>query len=294
MAPPPSRRPGFSRRAQYGLFIGYVVAIAGVMIGVAVILVAALDPSGFSLLRGAALDVTAPVSATARAGLRGGGDAIGRVGDWWRAGEHNRVLRQELDLARRRLIEARIVGAENVRLRRLARLSDAAPERVAAVRIVASSAGDTRRMATITAGRLAGVVPGMPVRAAEGLVGRVIDAGQIAARVQLLTDGGSIVPVRRLADGSAALAAGRGDGLIELRPLSAGANPFRPGDMVVTSGTGGVFPPNVPTAIVVERREDVALARPLADPATLDFAIVERAYVAPAPPPAAIAPPPAP
>lgn len=294
MAPPSSRRPGFSRRAQYGLFIGYVVAIAGVMAGLALILVAVLDPSGFSLLRGAALDLTSPISAGARAGVRGGGDAVARIGDWWRAGEQNDALRRELADARRRLVEARVVTAENARLRRLTRLSDGTPARVAAVRIVASSAGDTRRLATITAGRMAGVMPGMPVRAAEGLVGRVIEAGQIAARVQLLTDGGSVVPVRRLADGSAALAAGRGDGLIELRPLSAGANPFRPGDLVVTSGTGGVFPPNVPTAIVVERREDVALARPLADPAALDFAIVERPYVAPAPPPAAIAPPPAP
>ena len=70
MAPPKTRRPGFSRRAQYGLFIGYVVAVAGVLFAVLLLIVAMIDPRGFNALRGAALDATLPVTSAGRSVVR--------------------------------------------------------------------------------------------------------------------------------------------------------------------------------------------------------------------------------
>jgi len=86
------------------------------------------------------------------------------------------------------------------------------------------------------------------------------------------------VPVRLVRDGTPALAVGRGDGTIELRTLEVGQNPFRRGDILVTSGVGGVYPPGVPVAVVSRIQGDTAIARPAADPARADFAIVERIY----------------
>ena len=94
----------------------------------------------------------------------------------------------------------------------------------------------------------------------------------------LITDGASNVPVRLLRDGTPAIAGGRGDGTIELRTLEVGQNPFRPGDILVTSGTGGIFPPNIPVAQVIRLEGDTAIARPLANPARADFALVLRPY----------------
>src|SRR3546814_19759840 len=71
MAPPSTRRPGFSRRAQYGLFIGYVVAVGGVLFAVLLLIVAILDPKGFNVLRGAALAATLPISSAGRSAIRG-------------------------------------------------------------------------------------------------------------------------------------------------------------------------------------------------------------------------------
>ena len=51
-----------------------------------------------------------------------------------------------------------------------------------------------------------------------------------------------------------------------------------PGDILVTSGTGGLYPPNIPVAIVVRRQDDGALARPLADPGKVDAVSVLRPY----------------
>jgi rod shape-determining protein MreC len=126
-----------------------------------------------------------------------------------------------------------------------------------------------------------GVRTGQPVRSPEGLVGRVVQAGMIASRVLLITDSASVVPVRMARGGMPALAAGRGDGSVEIRPLGAGGNPFNRGDIVLTSGTGGLYPPDVPVAVVLRKEGDVALAWPLADPSKLDYAMVEPPFAGP-------------
>jgi len=58
------------------------------------------------------------------------------------------------------------------------------------------------------------------------------------------------------------------------------------GDVFVTSGAGGIYSPNVPVARVIKRSRDIALARTLAQPDTLDFALVQQAFMPEAPPPA--------
>ena len=102
----------------------------------------------------------------------------------------------------------------------------------------------------------------MPVRAPDGLIGRVIDAGRIASRVLLVTDRANIVPARILRGGQPVISTGRGDGTIDVRPLEVGSNPFKPGDIIVTSGTGGLYPPLVPIAKVIRLDDDGAIAHP--------------------------------
>ena len=75
----------------------------------------------------------------------------------------------------------------------------------------------------------------MPVRSERGLVGRVLEAGRGTARVLLLTDSQSVVPVRLARADVAAFAEGRGDGLIQIRLINLGINPIRKGDLLVTS-----------------------------------------------------------
>ena len=118
----------------------------------------------------------------------------------------------------------------------------------------------------------------MPVRSADGLVGRIIDAGALASRVLLVSDRANIVPARLLRSGIPVIAQGRGDGTIDVRPLEVGRNPFKRGDIIITSGTGGLYPPLVPIARVVKLDDDGAVALPLADPANTSFAIVEPPF----------------
>lgn len=300
MAPPSKRRPGFSRRAQYGVFIGYLVAIAGCFVAALLLAIAIIDPTGFQAIRTAAADVTAPISNAGRS-IVGFFSGLGdNIGAYWRAGSQNAELRQQLEEAQRELNSRRALEYENQRLLALLGLARQTDDEVTTARITSSSFQSPRRFATLAAGGGAGVTAGMPVRNADGLIGRVLESGRWASRVLLVTDGASNVPVRLVRDGTPALAVGRGDGTMELRTLEVGQNPFRRGDILVTSGAGGLFPPNIPVATVIGQAGERAIARPLADPARLDFAIVQRIHqpaadapldaarpVAPAPPIAA-------
>lgn len=278
MAPPKTRRPGFSRRAQYGMFFGYVVAIGGVLLAVALLVLARVQPELFNGLRGLALDVTSPVTSSGRAGVRAVGAGGSAVGDYFRAGSTNAELRETIQAMRTRILQAQAIEFENRRLKALLGLREEVSDEIAIARIVSSSFDSSRRLATLSAGAANGVRIGQPVRAPEGLIGRVVETGRWASRVLLVTDGASNVPVQLLRNGIPALATGRGDGTIDIKPLEIGKNPFRPGDIFITSGVGGIYAPGIPVAMVVRINGDETIARPIADPAKLDFAIVQSIF----------------
>lgn len=284
MAREESRRRSFSRRVQYGLFAGYVVAVAGLFVGLGLIVLQRVEPAAFAAVRGFMVDVTSPITGAGRSLVRGFDGMGDDIAAYVRAGSKNRALRAELDTARRQLVEARRLGVENARLRRLAQLRVALPRTVVVASLIGSTATGQRRFATLDAGAGQGVRPGMPVRGPDGLVGLVHEVGRIASRVLLLTDGGSTVPVQVARSGQPALAAGRGDGALDVRVVLGGGTPFRVGDLLVTSGTGGVYRPGIPVALVTRVDRDTATALPLADPARLDFALVEPVFQPPLPP----------
>ena len=292
MAPPSRARQGFSKRAQFGLFTGYVIAVAGVLVALLLVLTARFDPTGNAAIQSLMSDLTAPVTKGGRAlvgTVASGYDGLSAYVD---AGSKNRAMETELRQNRAALIEARATARENYRLKRLARLIENNPGAIVSARLIASTGASARRYATLSAGGVQGIQNGQPVRTSEGLVGRIVAAGRVTARVLLITDGGAVVPVRRLSDGQPALATGRGDGGLDIRALQAGTNPFKVGDVFVTSGAGGIYPPDIPVALAKVERRDLTIARPLADPSRLDFSIVLPPFVAPDPvlPPAPTAP----
>jgi len=278
MARPPSRRPGYDRKAQYGLFAGYVVAVSGACVGVLLVIVAMFDPTGFAAIRSASGEITRPISASLRQLVSGVGTIDEQIIAYFRAGSQNVGLRRQVDANRTRIIEAAAIEQENIRLKKLLKLVEDEEDEVVAARLISSSSSSTRRLARLNAGRLQGVYPGMPVRAPEGLIGRVQTAGPNTADVLLLSDNQSIVPVRRAKDNIAAICTGQDDGSLEIRSLNAGNNPFKPGDIMVTSGTGGMYRPNIPVAIIVRVDGDKALAAPLANPARVEAVMVQRPY----------------
>jgi rod shape-determining protein MreC len=271
-------RPGWSRRAQYGLFFSLLAVIAGIIIGLILLVVSLVSPKTFDGLRGAALDVTGPVASTLHEVTATAEGLVSGADDYWDAVRQNGELKRERRAMLQRMIEAKAIVQENQQLKAALQLRQHARDTVAVGRIVGSSFNSPRRFAIISAGTKDGVREGMPVRSPDGLVGRIIDAGDFSSRLLLISDRTSIVPARLLRNGIPVITQGRGDGTVDIRPLEVGRNPFRPGDLIITSGTGGLYPPLVAVARVVKLKDDGAIGLPLADPANTSFAIVEPPF----------------
>lgn len=275
MAPPANRRSGYSRRAQYSTFFGYIAGVLGAIIGAGLLIVSIVNPNVFSGFRSLAAGAAEPAGGATARTRSAGRDILAAIEGYALAGSRYEKQRRELAEAKVRLAEAEDVAAENQRLRELLGLASNDPKPVTVTRITSSTAASSRRFATIGAGRANGVDKGMPVRSRLGLVGRVLEVGRYSARVLLVTDTESLVPVRRAKDGVAAFAQGRGDGTLQVRLIDLGINPLKTGDVFVTSGSGGLYRPGTPMAVVTSVTRDGALARVIANPAATDYVIVE-------------------
>ncbi|WP_336977332.1 rod shape-determining protein MreC [Altererythrobacter fulvus] len=278
MAPPTKRRTGHSKKAQFSAFTGYLVAGIGVLVGAGLLLLSTWKQEAMSSLRAEATDVVQPAG---RAGAEVRSDSqslIQAIAGYFDAGNKNARLQREMAEARVRLAEAKAIEAENQRLKALLGLREEEVKPVAYARLIGSSSASTRRFAYLSAGRDSGVRPGMPVRSPMGLVGRVLEAGDGSARVMLLTDTASMVPVRRNTDNIVAFAEGRADGSLRLRLINLGINPLKKGDVFVTSGAGGIFRPGIAVAVVEKVTNDGAVGLPLANPAATIHVAVDPVW----------------
>lgn len=275
---PGNRRPGHNRRAQYGTFFGYLTALGGAGIGALLLFVSTNDSATFSGARNVAGDGVAPASHVAAKGRTESQSLMAVIGGYFTRGSRVALLEREVAESRVQLAEQAALKEENARLRATLGLTQAEPKPVAVARLLGSTSSSTRRFATLGAGAKHGVKPGMVVRSPLGIVGRVLEVGSATSRVLLITDNESTVPVRRATDGVQAYATGRGDGTLQIKLAVSGVNPFKKGDAIVTSGSGGLFRPGEAVAVVLSLTVDGAIARPLSDPGMTEFVVVEPIY----------------
>ena len=135
------------------------------------------------------------------------------------------------------------------------------------------------RYVIVNVGSNEGVLPGMPVVTDKGLVGRVDAVIAEAARVQLVTDAASAVDVRLQASNTEAMLEGSVTGELSLNMISQDAV-IQAGDVVLTSGLGGTYPPNLLVGQVVSIRKlqselfQQAAIQPNVDFTRLQFVLV--------------------
>ena len=162
------------------------------------------------------------------------------------------------------------LSAENAQLRDLTKLVPEPRISFVTARVVADSGGAYVRTLMIDAGRDNGVARGQAAMTGEGLVGRVSEVGARAARILLITDLNSRVPVAVDGTRQRAILAGDNSARPSLRYVDAGGA-IKIGDRIVTSGQGGVFPPGLPVGVVVSVDSEAPQVEPYAALTRLDY-----------------------
>lgn len=124
-----------------------------------------------------------------------------------------------------------------------------------------------------------GVLSGMPVVSAEGLVGRVDAVTATAARVRLITDPSSNVNVTIQPSDTTAVLSGSITSDLSLDLIAQDAN-VEPGDLILTSGQGGIYPPDILIGQVASiRGEATALFQQAAVQTATDFSRLDIVLV---------------
>lgn len=184
--------------------------------------------------------------------------------------EQNRALRREIQSLGGWRERARLLEEENAQLRALNNVRLPPRTTFVAGDVIADSGGPFRESVLVNVGRSDQIEDGAAAVDGRGLVGRVVGVGERASRVLLLTDFSSQVPVVIQPGAVRAILTGDGTPVPKLEFID-GADRIRPGDLIETSGDGGVFPPNLPVGRVVTTKRGTWRAALLADYARLEF-----------------------
>ena len=142
------------------------------------------------------------------------------------------------------------IEAEHARLRALMDTAALMTDRTMVTEIMAIDLNPYRRLLTINKGSSAGAYRGQALVDAFGIVGQISDLGPLSSQVLLISDPEHAVPVEVNRNGLRTIAVGTGDAQILNLPFLPNNADIRLGDLLVTSGLGGVFPAGYPVAEV--------------------------------------------
>jgi rod shape-determining protein MreC len=184
------------------------------------------------------------------------------------------VERENLALKRQQVANAQmlqqsqLLAAENIQLRKLL----GASEQIGVPSVMSEILYDTRdpftRKIVLNRGSHHNIVAGQPVIDDIGVVGQVTRVFPLTSEVTLLTDKDQAIPVQVVRSGLRSIAYGRGQsGVLDLRFMAANAD-IQNGDVLVTSGIDGIYPPGLAVAKVVqvESKSNDAFARIVCQP----------------------------
>ena len=167
----------------------------------------------------------------------------------------NSELRRQLDEAQLIITELEELRRENRRLSRLLNLPVPPGYTRTSARVVGRSVTNLYQTLRINAGVESQIRPGAPVVSGHGLVGQVLDASLFSATVLLITDANSGVAVVSAQHRSNGVTKGTGEEYL-LMDYVAGSDLLEPGEEVVTSGLGGVFPKGLPVGVITSVTPD--------------------------------------
>ncbi|QHQ35498.1 rod shape-determining protein MreC [Algicella marina] len=187
----------------------------------------------------------------------------------------NRELRRELQRMKGWREAALQLEEKNARLRALNNVRLSPRLRFVAGEVIADSGSPFRQSGLLNIGRIDGVKDGWAVVDGLGLVGRISGVGESTSRVILLTDINARVPAIMPESGQRALVSGDNTNA-PLLEFVEDTETVRPGDRVMTSGDGGLFPADILIGTVAAGPDGRLRVRLAADYRRLEFIRVLR------------------
>ena len=183
--------------------------------------------------------------------------------------ENSQLKRDRLE-ADFRLQRLAAIEAENARLRELLDSTARVASRALVAEILSVDLDPYRQRFDVNRGSLDGVYVGQALLDAQGVVGQVVRVGPLTAEAVLITDADHAVPVSVNRNGVRTIAVGMGDSNRLRLPYLTNNADIEIGDLLVSSGLGGVFPAGYPVGKVVEvkLRPDQAFAEIIAEPSS--------------------------
>lgn len=194
----------------------------------------------------------------------------GHVQSWIALHDENERLSRDREHLLQWQTVARHLEAENATLRQLLRFVPEPDARFVTARVIADSGGAFAHSLLLSAGGSSGVGKGQAVVTGEGLVGRIAGVGEGAARVLLITDLNSRIPVLVGSDRTRAILAGDNSDrpkLVYLKPDAV----IVEGDQVVTSGHAGAFPPGLAIGAVASVSDGEIRVTPFVERSRLEY-----------------------
>lgn len=239
----------------------------------AVIMLGKADQMMLDSVRTTMTDGFAPILGALSRPVAAAGNLVDRARSVVALYQENQRLSQDNEKLLQWQQTALRLAADNQQLRGLVKAVPEPAVSYVTARVIANSGGAYVRMLMINAGADDGLGRGQAAISGEGLVGRLTEVGSRAARVLLVTDLNSRIPV--VIESSHTNAVLAGDNSERPRLLYVGnSDDVKIGDRVVTSGEGGVFPPGLPVGVVAATEGGAPRIEPYAELSQLGYLMV--------------------
>ena len=160
----------------------------------------------------------------------------------------NKELYKWKDLAQKLLVE-------NEELKKLLNGVNKIPYNFVTVKVISNSAGSYIKTITINSGTKNGITIGDAVVNNWGMIGRVIEVGKRSARVLLVTDINSQIPVYFEKSKHKAIVIGKNSDLLEIKYLKSRVKLFD-NERIITSGEGGLLPRGLSVGLYLKNLND--------------------------------------
>ena len=245
-------------------FIVLIFAALGFM------LIERIDPKSIEIVRVQVTDAVAPIIDVLSRPVDTIGEGIDEVQAILNVNEENKLL----SIERSRLLHwrqvARDLEAQNISLRKLLNFVPSKPAKFISARIIGDAGGAFAHTLLVNAGEKHGVRKGQAVVTGEGLLGQVQEVGGLSARILLITDLNSRIPVILELSRISGIMIGNN----ELRPRLIHMPPgavVSPGDRIVTSGHAGAFPPGLPIGHILSVGDSGVQVQTYIDPGRVEY-----------------------